>query len=229
MLVPRRDGSSAYASCRLSCSFFHQRRTVRGRSRIEPALGGALGCSPRRARAPLARSAARACRPCAAGCRARRRRENSSMPTLSPFSTADSASNADSSTAASSLLRRPEPKSCDALTSTSSITVSSRSSTKRLMCGSPVRAVTFQSIARMSSPGTYGRTSSNSMPRPLNTERYAPAITSDTCRPRDELDALDGLRDFRGQHGDGLRDERRSRGSARSRDRSSCPALRPRS
>src|SRR5690349_6738270 len=105
------------------------------------------------------------------------------MPTLSPFSTADSASSADSSTAASSLLRRPEPKSCDADTSTSNITVSSRSSTKRLMCGSPVRAVTFQSIARTSSPGTYGRTSSNSMPRPLNTERYAPAITSATCRP----------------------------------------------
>src|SRR5262245_30853247 len=105
------------------------------------------------------------------------------MPTLSPFSTADSASSADSSTAASSLLRRPDPKSCDALTSTSSITVSSRSSTNRLICGSPVRAVTFQSIARTSSPGTYGRTSSNSMPRPLNTDRYAPAMTSDTCRP----------------------------------------------
>ena len=90
---------------------------------------------------------------------------------MSPFSTALIASSADSSTAASSLLRRPEPKSCDALTSTSSITVSSRSSTNRLTCGSPVRAVTFQSIARTSSPGTYGRTSSNSMPRPLNTDR----------------------------------------------------------
>src|SRR4051794_13652909 len=63
------------------------------------------------------------------------------------------------------------------------MTVSSRSSTNRLTCGSPVRAVTFQSMVRTSSPGTYGRTSSNSMPRPLNTERYAPAITSDTWRP----------------------------------------------
>src|SRR5262245_10313897 len=105
------------------------------------------------------------------------------MPTLSPFSTALIASNADSSTAASSLLRRPLPKSCDALMSTSSITVNSRSSTNRLTCGSPVRAVTFQSIARTSSPGTYGRTSSNSMPPPLNTDRYAPAITSETWRP----------------------------------------------
>ncbi len=32
-----------------------------------------------------------------------------------------------------------------------------------------MRAVTFQSIVRTSSPGAYSRTSANSMPRPLNT------------------------------------------------------------
>ncbi len=90
---------------------------------------------------------------------------------MSALAVADIASNAASSTAASSFERRPEPNSSDADTSTTSMTVSSRSSTKRLTCGSPVRAVTFQSIVRTSSPGTYGRTSSNSMPRPRNTDR----------------------------------------------------------
>ena len=32
-----------------------------------------------------------------------------------------------------------------------------------------MRAVTFQSIVRTSSPGRYSRTSANSMPRPLKT------------------------------------------------------------
>jgi hypothetical protein len=39
------------------------------------------------------------------------------------------------------------------------------------MNGLPVRAVTFQSIARTSSPGTYSRSSSKSVPRPLKRER----------------------------------------------------------
>jgi hypothetical protein len=41
----------------------------------------------------------------------------------------------------------------DALASTTSMTVSSRSSAKRFTCGVPERAVTFQSIVRTSSPG----------------------------------------------------------------------------
>ena len=48
--------------------------------------------------------------------------------------------------------------------------VSSRSSLNRFMKGCPVRAVTFQSMVRTSSPGTYGRTSSNSTPWPLKVE-----------------------------------------------------------
>jgi len=54
--------------------------------------------------------------------------------------------------------------------STTSITVSSRSSANSLTCGAPVRAVTFQSMRRTSSPCSYARTSSNAMPWPLNTE-----------------------------------------------------------
>jgi hypothetical protein len=50
------------------------------------------------------------------------------------------------------------------------------------MKGVPVRAVTFQSISRTSSPGEYSRTSSKSMPRPLKTEWYSPASASVTSR-----------------------------------------------
>ena len=45
-----------------------------------------------------------------------------------------------------------------------------------------MRAETFQSMSRMSSPGMYWRTSSKAMPRPLNTEWYCPAIRSRTRR-----------------------------------------------
>src|SRR6476619_2971130 len=46
-----------------------------------------------------------------------------------------------------------------------------------------MRAVTFQSIDRTSSPGWYSRTSANSIPCPLNTERYSP-VNSEFTRPR---------------------------------------------
>src|SRR6185436_6167192 len=45
-----------------------------------------------------------------------------------------------------------------------------------------MRAETFQSMRRMSSPGMYSRTSEKAMPRPLNTEWYCPAIRSRTSR-----------------------------------------------
>jgi hypothetical protein len=54
--------------------------------------------------------------------------------------------------------------------STRSITVISRSSRKTFTCGALVRAVTFQSMKRTSSPGWYIRTSSNARPRPLKTD-----------------------------------------------------------
>ncbi len=46
-----------------------------------------------------------------------------------------------------------------------------------------MRADTFQSIVRYSSPGTYSRTSANSIPCPLNTDWYSPLNTVLT-RPR---------------------------------------------
>jgi hypothetical protein len=69
-------------------------------------------------------------------------------------------------------LRAVLPNCVGPLMSTTSMTVSSRSSTNFLMKGWPMRAVTFQSMVRMSSPGTYSRTSSNSMPWPLKTLWY---------------------------------------------------------
>ena len=99
---------------------------------------------------------------------------NMMSPTLSLFLIAENASSAHSSTATSSLKRDTEPKWPDELASTTSITVSSRSSTCFLTYGCPMRAVTFQSMERTSSPSVYVRTSENSMPRPLNTLWYSP-------------------------------------------------------
>src|SRR5262245_44487355 len=48
-----------------------------------------------------------------------------------------------------------------------------------------MRAVTFQSIVRTSSPGVYSRTAANSIPRPLNTAWYEPTMPdSSTLRVR---------------------------------------------
>ena len=74
-------------------------------------------------------------------------------PTRSLFLIAENASSAASSAATSRLACSREPKAPEPDTSTSSITVSSRSSTNSLTYGSRMRAVTFQSIVRTSSPG----------------------------------------------------------------------------
>jgi hypothetical protein len=56
------------------------------------------------------------------------------------------------------------PKVVEADRSIASSTVSSRSSTKRFTYGFRIRAVTFQSMDWKGSPGSYARTSENSMP-----------------------------------------------------------------
>ena len=103
-------------------------------------------------------------------------------PTLSLFLRDANMRTAATSTAVSILLRLCEPKAPDAEMSTAIKTVSSRSSQNVLTYGTSDRAVTFQSMLRISSPGTYSRTASNSMPRPLNALRYSPANKSLTCR-----------------------------------------------
>jgi len=79
---------------------------------------------------------------------------NRISPILSWLRIAVMASRQVISAASSDFERAPEPKICEPETSTRKMTVSSRSSEKRFTCGRPVRAVTFQSIDRTSSPGT---------------------------------------------------------------------------
>src|SRR5882724_199480 len=91
-------------------------------------------------------------------------------------------SRAASSAVTARLACRCVPKPRLPLASTSSNRVRSRSSTYRLMNGVPMRAVTFQSMERTSSPGWYSRTSSNDKPVPLKTEWYSPPSRSSTAR-----------------------------------------------
>ena len=61
--------------------------------------------------------------------------------------------------------------SCEAERSIAHTTFSSRSSVYCFTQGVPMRAVTFQSMSRTSSPGTYSLASANSMPAPRKTLR----------------------------------------------------------
>ena len=73
---------------------------------------------------------------------------------------------------ATSALRRSAVPNCieTDVSSTSQVT-STRSARSTRTCGSLVRALTFQSMRRTSSPGTYGRTSASSEPWPRSVER----------------------------------------------------------
>ena len=86
--------------------------------------------------------------------------------------------------------------------STSSSTVISRSSTNSFTYGSSIRAVTFQSMSRMSSPGMYW---------PHLGERDAAPLEDGVVLPRhpiahqafgDDLDPADPLEQLAGQHGE---------------------------
>ena len=74
-------------------------------------------------------------------------------------------------TATSALRRSAVPNAIDGERSSAIHVTSTRSASCTRTCGSPVRAVTFQSIRRTSSPGTYGRTCASSLPRPSSRER----------------------------------------------------------
>ena len=105
-----------------------------------------------------------------------------SIPTLSLFCVAEKAITEQISAAISLFIESTVPNRCDIDTSRSIIIVNSLSSTNFFMYGCPIRAVTFQSIDLISSPGRYSRTSSNSIPTPLNTLWYCPANTLVTLR-----------------------------------------------
>ena len=91
-------------------------------------------------------------------------------PTLSLFWIAEKARVAAISAIISFFSTPTAPKFLLPDTSTSSITVSSRSSSYTFTYGRLWRAVTFQSMSRISSPYWYSRTSENVIPRPLNAE-----------------------------------------------------------
>ncbi|GIT12883.1 MAG: hypothetical protein CM1200mP34_2890 [Verrucomicrobiales bacterium] len=95
---------------------------------------------------------------------------------------AENASTEANSAAISRLVCSTEPKKPEPLRSTNSISVSSRSSEYTFTNGWFIRAVTFQSIDRISSPGVYSRTSSKCRPCPLNALWYCPANVSVTSR-----------------------------------------------
>ena len=88
-----------------------------------------------------------------------------------------------------------EPKSPDAETSTRSQTTSSRSSWNCLTNGRPARAVTFQSMVRTSSPGTYSRTLSKSMPATAEDRVIVPGQRLVDQAARAELDPSNLLHD----------------------------------
>ena len=101
--------------------------------------------------------------------------EKKITPTLSLFWIEEKARVAAISVMISFFASPTAPKLRLALTSMSNITVSSRSSSYDFTYGRLWRAVTFQSMSRISSPYWYSLTSENTIPRPLKAVWYSPA------------------------------------------------------
>ena len=95
-----------------------------------------------------------------------RGRRTSSTPRRLPRRVATCPIASATPSATSALRRSAVPNCIDGDVSSTSQVTSTRSARLTRTCGSPVRAVTFQSIRRTSSPGTYGRTCASSMPSP---------------------------------------------------------------
>ena len=113
--------------------------------------------------------------PCRAGDVTGLRSPNVASASRLPRRTAKWPSASETPSATSHLRRSAVPKVMDADVSSSSHVSTARSATWTRTCGSSVRAVTFQSIRRTSSPGTYGRTWASSVPSPCAHERWSPA------------------------------------------------------
>ena len=93
--------------------------------------------------------------------------------------------------ATSALRRSAVPKCIDAERSRSSQAVSWRSGTSSRTCGTPLRAVAFQSMRRTSSPGSYGRMRSSSRPAPRPSPRWSPTSRAPERRGQGDLQAPD--------------------------------------
>ena len=124
--------------------------------------------------------------------------------------------------ATSALRRSAVPKVIDGETSRSSHAVSARSGTWTRTCGMVVRAVTFQSIRRTSSPGSYGRTWASSVPPPRSWARNSPGRSPRIRRPTVRSSARSSASGV----GPGPGCAGRSAAESECRDRS-CRSLRP--
>ena len=137
------------------------RTAPRGRSpaRAQPRLGHEVAHDPQ----DLAR-------PPAAGIVRSTSLAKNIAPTRLPRRVISRASVAVKSTSTERFCRPPSavPKSTDGLRSSRNHAVISRSSWYSRTCGIVVRAVTFQSIRRTSSPGSYSRSEARSSPAPRN-------------------------------------------------------------
>ena len=156
------------------------RASVRERRReVGPAVPSG-SCPARRARA-----AARRARPgpAAAAAAPPAPPPKPTSPTRLPRELAACPSASVTPSATSALRRSAVPKAIDGVRSSTTQVTSTRSARWTRTCGSRVRAVTFQSISRTSSPGTYGRICASSVPRPSSGERWSPASRPSTRRP----------------------------------------------
>ena len=110
-------------------------------------------------------------RPLPGGIVSRTRPSKNSAPTRLPPRESSCATVAATSVSTRCLRRSIGPKSIEADVSSSSHAVTSRSSTYSRTWVMSVRAVTFQSMWRRSSPYWYSRRSATSTPVPRNTVR----------------------------------------------------------
>ena len=138
-----------------------------GRRRYAPRGAARAGPAGRPSPASAGRAAHRTSA-ARGGCRAAWRRGRTPPPTPS---------------ATSALRRSAVPNVIDGETSRSSHVVRARSGTWTRTWGIVVRAVTFQSIRRTSSPGSYGRTWASSVPPPRSWARYSPGTRPRIRRP----------------------------------------------
>ncbi len=122
-------------------------------------------------------------RPAAGGRRRSREPPNVTIPSRFPRWVARWPIATATPSATSALRRSAVPNVIDGETSSRSHAVRARSGTWTRTCGTAVRAVTFQSIRRMSSPGSYGRTWASSVPPPRSWARYSPGSRPRIRRP----------------------------------------------
>ena len=144
------------------------------RARAAPSEVGPMG-SRSGSRRSACRSASRPRLPWRAGEATGLRSPNVASASRLPRRTAKCPTASETPSATSHFRRSAVPNVIDADVSSRSHVSTARSATLTRTCGSPVRAVTFQSIMRTSSPGAYGRTCASSVPSPVAHERWSPA------------------------------------------------------